>query len=204
MNELYRFEAMPGSEAEFLEEVSRLETIDSLDVLQGNLPFSPEEQAFVELLPDSPQQPWKDIHFKRHLSQFIKAKYKRRVKISDKFAEKVYRDMYRKRIQENYRVSRYMKVFFHPDITRADYNFLQNCQRKQYQYIIFSQILMFSGISYSYFKGNLKKIVQKNIKAGIGICMAPLLTIFAISAGYPLVLQRKAAKAGLFNKYGLE
>lgn len=204
MNEIYRFDAMQGSESEFLEQISRLETIDSIDISQGNLPFSAEEQVFIELLPESLQKPWKDIHFKRHLSQFIKAKYKKRVKISDDFAEKVYRDMYRKRIQENYKVSRYMKVFFHPDITRGDYDFLQKCQKKQFQYIIFSQILLFSGISYSYFKGNLKKTIEKNIKVGLGICMVPLFSIFAISAVYPLVLQRKVAKAGLFSKYGVE
>ena len=69
-----------------------------------------EDERYEHLSNETRQCPWKDMHYKRSLAQYIKKKYKKSVKVTNQFAERTYRDFYKTRILENQGVSRYLKV----------------------------------------------------------------------------------------------
>ena len=95
----------------FLAYVEQMENLDNSSTPEKKSLQFEDEEKFSSLPPDEKQSPWKDMHYKRSLAQYIKSKYKKTVKITNKFAERTYRDMYQQRIKENYSCSRYMKVF---------------------------------------------------------------------------------------------
>ena len=98
------------SSSSFLDYVQQMESFDPSDENALKSQFD-DEQPFTSLPPETKQCPRKDIHYKRSLSQYIKKKYQRSVKVTNKFAEKTYREFYHHRITENPRISRYLKVF---------------------------------------------------------------------------------------------
>lgn len=207
MNEIYKFDLQKEnseySDNDIEEEIKKLEIIDNFDFKKGRLSYEDfsEEPKYLPLMSEMAQEPWKDIHFKRSLAQFIQAKYKKRVKITNNFAEKIYRRMYDQRVRKNTEISRFMKVFLNPDITRSDYEFIQKCQRSHIKYIVFSQISLFSALGFSYFRGNLKKKIEKNMLYGFGVFTLPFVAMIGITAIYPLIIDRKVMKAGLLRKY---
>ena len=112
-----------------------------------------------------------------------------------------YREMYNQKIKDNYRVYRYLKVFFHPDITKSDFQYIKDCQQKEVKYVIFSQFFILSSIAYGYFRTSLGQTMKKNLGVGIGICMLPFFSIVGVKMIHPIIMDRKLYKAGLIKKY---
>ena len=125
------------------------------------------------------------------------------VKFTEKRLEKLYRQSYEKYFYHY--VWWHQKVYYHPEITRADYDLLS----RQYSLVpykmLFSELLCFSGILWSYYRSDYgRKWVNKNFSFALLVYGSmPFITLGASWLLSNFYIDSKCNKFELGKKYNI-
>jgi len=170
--------------------------------------ISPSFSAISEnIISNEPKKKlYNSKEFKKFLSDYIEKKFKqKRENISNEFSERVYREMYEKGLKESPDANIFTKVMYNPDITKSDYEYLREKRAKFPKYIIYNEVGCFILIMAIYYKTPIRNWIKKNMLwGGIGIGLAPLVTLFATQKLNAVLLNRRVRKLNLHTKYGIK
>jgi len=149
---------------------------------------------------------YNSLEFKKFLNDYMDRKYKqKRETLSDEFSERIYRQMYEKGLRENPDANMFTKVMYNPDITKSDFKYLREKRANFPKYVFYNEIGCFISILAIYYKTPIGSWIKKNmLLGGIGIGLAPLVTLFATQKLNAVLLNRKVRKLNLHTKYGIK
>jgi hypothetical protein len=197
----------------FLNFVIEKEDIDNL-MLDQDL----EKEKFGMISPDSPKyiptsaidnrmKRWESKDFQVYLHNYLKQQYKKTdVKITKKFSEKVYRKMYDANIYKNPKQATYMKVMWHPEVTRADYDYISTILGKEGRYLLYNQISVMGSLMFVYYKTNVgSKYFRNKMASTMALFgVVPLASAAATHFYFMHYVTQRIKSLGLIDKYQIK
>ena len=122
--------------------VSSINDIEDPDDLENEeYEITPESLLNPTINEQEKVKPYRKKKFHTFLKDYLKKTYnKDKDKLSHRFCEKVYRELYMENVQKSHTVSPFTKVMYHPDVTVADYNFINDKVSKFKRNLIINQV----------------------------------------------------------------
>ena len=154
---------------------------------------------------DTKLKPYATNQFKKFLSGFMKEKYKKTPKMTNKYLEKVYRKMYQMHINNSPNYRKYEKIMFHPDITITDYDFMLNKLKSWDNRALLLEFTFFSGLLVAYYKTKVGDVLRKNPwYAAITFGILPIVSLQSMLSLNKVLFDWKIKNMGLSKKYDVE
>lgn len=120
---------------------------------------------------------WRTEEFKDALRKVIKETLKKeKDKVPNKYASRVYRQMYFQNVKDSKSINFYEKIMLHPDCTKADYYYIEDKSNLIDRNIKISTGVTLTAFAYLVIRKNLIELAMKS--PGLYV---PILGILPIS-----------------------
>ena len=186
---------------------SHLNNLEDIDYEDDDTPdLLGEDLLLGKALNEDKMRLYRTPEFKQFLRDFLENKHKiKKEKVSNKYSEKVYRSMYSKIVLPNRAMNLYTKVFYHPDVTETDYNYIKNKTNNFKKYVIYNQIGCFLLVGLLFYKTSFGNTVRNNPLFGaITLGVVPFVTLIGTEKMNMYLLDRRLRMMGLPAKYGIQ
>ncbi|KRX04013.1 hypothetical protein PPERSA_12460 [Pseudocohnilembus persalinus] len=193
-----------GTDLDKIEQIEGLSTQEDQFINYQNYKdemISPEAE---NLLKDDRMKLWRQPEFKDRCRQYIKMTYnKDKQNISNVFASRVYKKMYQENIKNNESIKKPEKILYHPDVTKQDYYYITQEDKKGKRNVIKSQLILFAGFTVFYVKKqNFRKAIKNNFSISLPVlAVTPLLSMWAAFNTFDYITYSRIERAGLIDKY---
>lgn len=185
---------------------THLNNLEDIDYEDDDTPdLTSEDLLLHQIHNEDKMRLYRTPEFKQFLRDFLENKHKiKKEKLSNKYCEKVYRSMYSKIVLPNRAMNLYAKVFYHPDVTETDYNYIKTKTDNFKKYVIYNQVGCFLLVGFLFYKTNLGLTLRNNPMFGaITLGTLPFLTLIGTEKMNMFLLNRRLRLMGLPAKYDL-
>lgn len=185
--------------------LGKLEESDYEDNDNEEVSTLPEKLLFPDLQGEPQMRLYRNEEWKKFLRGFLENRHNiKKEKISNKYSEKVYRNMYSKNVLSNKTLDLYTKVLYHPDVTEIDYNYIQGKMSDFPKYVFYNQIGTFLLIGFTFYTTSLGEFVRSNPVFGAVILgLTPMTVLLGTQKLNSYLLNRRLKLMGMPNKYNL-
>jgi hypothetical protein len=165
-----------------------------------------ETNQLTEISEENKAKLFTTPEFKNFLQSYLKKKYnKEKQKITNKYSERIYRNMYAKNVLTNRDINLFTKVMYHPDVTKTDYEYIREKLAGFPKVIFYNEAALFLVMGYCYFKTSFGGFVRKNPIAGAAILgLSPMTVLLGTQKLNAYLLNYKLRSMGLLEKYNLK
>ncbi len=165
-----------------------------------------EPNQILQIKDENKVKLYQAADFKNFLKSYLKKKYnKEKEKITNKYSERIYRNMYIKNVLTNHNINLFTKVMYHPDVTKTDYEYIRERIAGFPKIILYNQIALFLIMGYSYYKTSFGNLVRKNPIAGAAIMgLSPMALLLGTQKLNAVMLNKRMRKMGFLEKYNLK
>ncbi|KAL4489899.1 hypothetical protein ABPG72_010798 [Tetrahymena utriculariae] len=180
----------------------------ALESAVKEVPFSPDTITEDELkkINDNRMALWRTEQFKNSLRKAVRETLKKeKEKVPNKYASRVYRQMYFKNVRDSNKFKKYEKIQLHPDITKSDYYYIEDKISSINTNVKISSGVTLASIAYLIIRKDLIGVMMKS--PGISVPIVGLIPFGGMLTAQYLTeffLNKKLNDIGLFQKYQLQ
>eukprot|EP01017_Pseudomicrothorax_dubius_P032934 TRINITY_DN4360_c0_g1_i5.p1 TRINITY_DN4360_c0_g1~~TRINITY_DN4360_c0_g1_i5.p1 ORF type:complete len:194 (+),score=31.55 TRINITY_DN4360_c0_g1_i5:138-719(+) len=173
--------------------------------LQMNYVILPEGQEEVKINEEDKLKPYLGRGFKDILKENLIKKNGNADKLTDRYAERMYRKLYNNRVRNNQRSDTALRFLSHPDITRPDYDFLTSTIKSLNHNYAIGIAVVFPILLLTHFRTPLgRKMRDNTLMSMVFYGLSPLATLSGTYYLNRVLLKQKITKAKLDRKYKVQ